>query len=151
MMLMPPNSSSLLRYVFDLVSFLLWSSIPKNPCRANTHKRDVWFVIKYFLILFTQHIPIPNYFHVDLGRWLLRIGCEFLEVKFGKRSFSLKLTENLSNLANKQKNPEWVWLIQFAIHFDAFTVSQPICDFIVPLNIYAWYFFLRASWWFVCF
>lgn len=46
MMLMPPNSSSL----------LFWSCFFPVKSFSRTHQRDVWFVIKYFLMLFKQHI-----------------------------------------------------------------------------------------------
>ena len=65
---MPPNLQTML---FDLQSFT-----------GTKHSQgDVWFVIKYLLMLFRQHIPIPNYLNVDLGQCSAECWSEFWEEK----------------------------------------------------------------------
>jgi hypothetical protein len=45
---------------------------------------DVWFVIKYLLMLFRQNIPIPNYKSVGLGQ----CSGEVSSGNFGKKRVS---------------------------------------------------------------
>lgn len=61
----------------------------------NLLKGDVWFVIKYLLMLFRQHILIPNYFHVGLGCCNANVSSEkkFLYV-FAKMGFCAGILGN---------------------------------------------------------
>ena len=48
---------------------------------------DVWFVIKYLLMLFRQHIFIPNYLNVDLGQCSAKVSSKKKEKVWHKRVF----------------------------------------------------------------